>query len=93
MIIMLKGARLQSDRMARVFVQFLSTYNKENLSNGIRNLTKQIKKLANAKLYHKQKPKTLKMLPKWRNFTKSGHTARLAGKDYLVLQIIQQFWF
>ena len=70
-------------------LKYLAIYNQENLPNSIRLLPSLVKicqiasdfctnyiKICAKYLIHPQKlPNTFIMLPKWRNFAKSGHTA------------------
>ena len=54
------------------YFKYLATYNYENLPNSITFLPKI---LLNTKLTLINLPKTWNILPKWQNFSESGHTA------------------
>ena len=58
--------------MARLFAQYLAINNNENLPD-----SKTFAKLDSKLLKTPSKilPKTIKILPLWQNFAKSGHTA------------------
>ena len=72
---LVKGA--QCDKMALLFFQYLAFYNNENLPKVMKYLL-QFCQILNSYSRNGQKP--FKVLPKWRNFAKSGHTEG-ASKD------------
>ena len=66
----------QCDQMVRLFLQYLFIYSNENQPNGIQNLSKRVSNFCQIlNMPSKCCPKTLKILPKWQNFAKCGHTA------------------
>ena len=65
---------IQCDQMPRLFLQFLALYNNEFLPNSIKSCQSRFTFLPNIKWTFKKLPKTYKILPKWQNFAKCGHT-------------------
>ena len=72
---------VQCDQMARLFVQFLAIQDNENFPID-KKYAKEVSKFCPIPNKHSNKcPKTLTMLPEWRNFGKSGHTVYVCTWD------------
>ena len=61
--------------MARLSFQYLATCNNQSLPNKIKMCPNRLKCWQMLSRHSKNWPKTFKILPKWQNFAKSGHTA------------------
>ena len=63
----------QCDQMARLFVRYLTINSDEILPNGEKRCQSSFKIFPNTKKILKNLAWTIKFLPKWWNFAKSGH--------------------